>query len=706
MSISALVWGTTQYSAQNGGSVAPSYPSGITAGQKLLLVIGMKPSTANSGSVTTPSGWTAEGSITGAGGYGTTLGADTGNTNLFVFSKDANGTESGTLSVTVANNNVCWGKIARVPVGSKPGFSIAMTTGSDTTAGNVSITGAANPGVTAGDRVVCAMCIPTDVTTPAQFSAHAITQTGITFGTVSEIEEQDSATGNDIGGFITETPVNSGTASAAPTFTATAGGTTTNVRGPGVFIRIRDVALVRQGTGSAGGSATVEGQRGDDANAQYLYPDSDITDGSWLRQDGSNVDIFASIDEVPPVNYTDYARSFNVAVFGAGDSFESGLSNPTDGDPTVDTGHVLEAEGFLFSSDDIAQLAPVLRQGTTTIWTGAAIETSASSTFFQIASTIPSANIANITDYSALRLQWLLSDSSGVNNEVDAYVYWARLRIPKGSQGAGAGSAAGAATVTGVGRAIHRGAGSAAGTTSVTGDGEALAKAAGSAAGAATVTAVGRAKFRGVGNAAGAATVSGTIRNANGNAGTSVGTSTATAVGRATAKAAGSSAGTSTAAAVGRTRIDGAGTATGAATVTAVGRARARGVGSATGSTTVTGAGRATGRVPGAGLAAGTSTATGVIRNANEILQPTTGGTKWPQKLWMPPKKKPKVVRGTGFARGTSTAVGVGRVIWTQRGAGSARARAKTAGTGRASYDAYNARRIAEFLDMLRMVDF
>lgn len=242
MALSFLAAGATGYSAQNGASVTGTYPS-ISIGNLMVLIIGMKPSTANSGSVTTPDGWTPITSLVGAGGYGATLGADTGNTNIFAFYKVVIGeTTGGTVNVTVANNNVCWAKIMSYSSAVGTGFDLAGTTGSDTAAGNVSIAFGANPGVTNGDHILAAMCIPTDVTTPAQFSAQAITQTGMTFAAITEVEEQDSGNGNDIGGFIVRTNATAGTASAAPSMTATAGGTTTNVRGPGIFIRIREVA--------------------------------------------------------------------------------------------------------------------------------------------------------------------------------------------------------------------------------------------------------------------------------------------------------------------------------------------------------------------------------------------------------------------------------------------------------------------------------
>lgn len=232
---------STLYSAAGGTTVGAQWPTTPVAGARDLLIIGMKPNTSGGGSVTTPSGWTLEGSITAAGGYGGTSAADTGDCDLYVYSRDTDGTITGSLSVacTTGTNGVAWAKIIRLSKESGT-WDVEVATGSDTSAGNVSITFGSDPGVTAEDLVIGAMCIPTDVSTPSQFSAQAFSQTGVTFGSVSELgEEQDSGTGNDIGGFICYARADSGTSSAAPVMTATAGGTNTNVRGPGVFVRIR-----------------------------------------------------------------------------------------------------------------------------------------------------------------------------------------------------------------------------------------------------------------------------------------------------------------------------------------------------------------------------------------------------------------------------------------------------------------------------------
>lgn len=221
---------------------AVPHPAGIAADDLLLLIVGQKPATANGGGVTTPTDWLLAGSLEEAGGYATTLGVDTGNTNLFVYTKIATGSESGNLTVTTSDNSVAWGQMCRLSSSVADDWEVAVVTGSDTSAGSWSSTFDSDPGIETEDYVIGALCIPTDVTTPSQFSAQAFTATGVTFGTVREISEPDSSLGNDIGGMICRSRVLSGTSSAAPVMTATAGGTTTNVRGPAALVRVRRVS--------------------------------------------------------------------------------------------------------------------------------------------------------------------------------------------------------------------------------------------------------------------------------------------------------------------------------------------------------------------------------------------------------------------------------------------------------------------------------
>ena len=258
MAFGTPVAGAAAYSALGGTTVAPAYPSGILATDAVLLFVGQKPSTANGGTVTTPTGWTLREEITAAGGYGATLGADTGNTNLRVYSWDTPvAGQTGTQSVTLAVNNVSWAFIVRVPTSGGTlsyGSADGQRTTTPTSPMSIALTnGASATAFTTGDIAVWAMCIPTDVTTPSQFSSQSITATGATFATAVEINEPDSTTGNDIGGYSAYALVSSGTSSTAPTVSVSLAGTLTNVRGGVGLVRIRETvtgSLVATETGS------------------------------------------------------------------------------------------------------------------------------------------------------------------------------------------------------------------------------------------------------------------------------------------------------------------------------------------------------------------------------------------------------------------------------------------------------------------------
>lgn len=316
--------GARAYSAASGTTVAPSYPAGITTRSALILLVGQKPTTANGGTVTTPSGWTLLGSITGGndgdtGGYTTTLGADTGNTNLLAYAKDTvTSSESGTLTVTVGGNNVAWAAIIRLQSSDDCTWAFAVGTGKDTSAGNVSIA-TGSMAVAAGDHLIAAMVIPTDVTTPSQFSAQALSQTGTTFGTVTEIAEPDSTAGNDIGGFIVEAPVSSGSGSGAVTLTATAGGTTTNVRGPGIVLRARVASVARElyvapsANITAGGEATTARLTAPSGKTTADF----VTGRRWDDENGND-----SID-ITTDDYTELEWSLNTQAPAVnGDAFQ------------------------------------------------------------------------------------------------------------------------------------------------------------------------------------------------------------------------------------------------------------------------------------------------------------------------------------------------------------------------------------------------
>jgi len=231
-------------------SIAPAYPTGYNANSALVVVLMQKPTTANGGGCSTPSGWTLQCSKTGAndgdtGGYGSTTGADVGNMNLFVFTKDTvTGAETGSVTFTLTDNNITQARMFSVDCADINTLSYSASVGKDTAAGNINLTTDAGVTIQAGDFLVFGQAIPTDVSTPSQFSAEAITQSGTTFGAVNEIFEFDSASGNQLGGWMANVLATAGSGSTAPTITATAGGTTTNTRGPGFVLRIRATSVV------------------------------------------------------------------------------------------------------------------------------------------------------------------------------------------------------------------------------------------------------------------------------------------------------------------------------------------------------------------------------------------------------------------------------------------------------------------------------
>lgn len=246
MALGTPVAAAAAYSAASGTTVSPAYPAGILATDEVVLFVGMKPTAVGGGTVTTPTGWTLQDSLTNAGGY-TVQGADSGNTNLYVYTWNTPvAGQTGNLTVTIGGNNVTWAFMVRVPTGGgTPSFGSAdgQRTTTPTSPMSIALTnGATATNFQAGDLALWAMCIPTDVTTPAQFSAQSITATGATFATAVELNEPDSTTGNDIGGYSAYASVTAGSSTTAPTVTVTLAGTLTNVRGPVVLLRLREGA--------------------------------------------------------------------------------------------------------------------------------------------------------------------------------------------------------------------------------------------------------------------------------------------------------------------------------------------------------------------------------------------------------------------------------------------------------------------------------
>lgn len=238
------------------GAGAPGYPSSISAGNLLLLSVASKYPTNGPA---TPSGWTLLDQV--QGGHGS-AGADAGNVYCTVFYKVADGTETGTLTLTLTGVNSSFSRIFRYVTNSSSAFdTLASTTGSQNTPGTSwSVTGAADPGIRAGDVVVAFSAINSDAYT---YSAEAITATGMTFTSTTEQLDAGTGGGDDTYLVVADARGTAGPSSAAPVFAMTASGSATdNPAGAVVFARLRLAASTGTSTvtlDNVTSTGTVEG---------------------------------------------------------------------------------------------------------------------------------------------------------------------------------------------------------------------------------------------------------------------------------------------------------------------------------------------------------------------------------------------------------------------------------------------------------------
>lgn len=239
-------------------SLSVPYPGSIAAGNLLVLIVGNKYPTNGPA---TPSGWTFVANGRGSGGLGS-AGGDSGSVYNTIFVKEALGTESGNLAVTVSSANTSMARMFLYTKAAGTTWDYAATNGSDNSAGTTwSVTGAANPGITSGDVLIIGTSLNGNRVTGWTESVSA---TGATFGTTAERNDSTSSTGDDMGLIVSEHPVTAGTASAAPVFTMTGSSGSANSTSPtgaSVMLRIREVVpppvnCISQATGNWNASST------------------------------------------------------------------------------------------------------------------------------------------------------------------------------------------------------------------------------------------------------------------------------------------------------------------------------------------------------------------------------------------------------------------------------------------------------------------
>ena len=217
-------------------SLTLAYPTTV-ASEDLLIAALVSKHPPNS--PVTPAGWTLPTNGQASGGSGVS-GVDTGAVYVTVFVKEADGTETGSLVISIPSGNSAYGQMQRLSKAATQNWSYACASGANNTAGTAwSVTAGSNPGIAANDLIFTVSGANTDAYT---YSGQSISAAGVTFAATSERRDTGSATGNDLQFISTTTVVVAGAATAAPVFTMTASGTAAdNPTGATVLFRARQV---------------------------------------------------------------------------------------------------------------------------------------------------------------------------------------------------------------------------------------------------------------------------------------------------------------------------------------------------------------------------------------------------------------------------------------------------------------------------------
>jgi hypothetical protein len=330
----AVAYGASGAIVYSTGNPAAAYPTGITAGQLLILEVRTKPDNTPA---TTPAGWTLLGAFSGGAG---TTGIDVGPTRLGIFVKIADGTETGSVTVTVTGNNVSSAQIHRYTK-TLSAWDYDIAGGADTTGGTAFsvVCGTVVAGwIATNDLLHVVNTFPTD-TAPTWGTPTLTAQGGgtVTLGAPTVITTASTTSGQDLGGRTVRHTVTASTQAAGTvTYNATLSGTTTNTHGPLAIVRLRDLDVPTAPTSAPPVSAIGEAifvtapatyQGG--ATSYSLYRDG-VFDSSGIA---AGVGQIRDSDASVTANQTYTWRGVNAA----GESPDSPASVPVAADPLPPT---------------------------------------------------------------------------------------------------------------------------------------------------------------------------------------------------------------------------------------------------------------------------------------------------------------------------------------------------------------------------------
>jgi hypothetical protein len=309
--------------SQGSTSISVAYVGTPSAGDLGLLVACVKPETATFDAV---SGWTLVGTATGGTG---SSGVDVGPTRLGVWTRELDGTESGSVTVTNTGGNSSAGAMTVLTKDASATWDYSAFVTGDDAAHDTSASAACGTwpsALAANDWVTVAHACDTDLVGLA--SSFAITQSGATFGTFTLRNRSRSGTNNDCGVYSIDVPVTTGSANA-PTFTATCSNAEC---GPYLLLRVREVAsggnatptLPEQGTGAEQLSVAVSGAASKtlaeaSSGAQALSVAmagaaggwTTTVEVAWTTQPMSSSPVWTdeSVNAEPDVEITDFGRT-------------------------------------------------------------------------------------------------------------------------------------------------------------------------------------------------------------------------------------------------------------------------------------------------------------------------------------------------------------------------------------------------------------
>lgn len=229
----AIAYGSIGSAGSGSTSISVGYPSGISAGDMLVLCIANKYPTNGP---STPSGWTLATNAQGTGGRGSP-GGGSGTVYITVFIKQAVGSESGSLSVTLTSANSSHGVMLRYTKASDAAWTYAAA---NTAQNTNSVTWDAvldsDPGIQTADMVLVASAVNANWT----FSLEGVTTSGVTYGTAVERYDTGTTTGDDVKLVVSEHPVSTGSSSGNATYVMTSSGSNTvSPAGATVLLRLR-----------------------------------------------------------------------------------------------------------------------------------------------------------------------------------------------------------------------------------------------------------------------------------------------------------------------------------------------------------------------------------------------------------------------------------------------------------------------------------